>query len=260
LKLEERQAHFLASQHSPHDSNSFKEAMLSAMIKTRSLVAFFGLLSLAFAATSAQAQTDVALSLYGAFNGSTTGNGTQQSPANQAGGLIELRHISNPILGFEASYSFNRDNQTYSNSSVACPVNTSSCSSSTESVSANAHELTADWVPSLHIANLRPFGLAGVGLLLNVPANGQATVTTISNDCPMCGLSSLTTSTSPTQTSTKPVFVYGAGLDWGLLPHLGLRLQYRGNLYKAPDLTTVFTSTGRFTHSAEPVIGAYFRF
>ena len=54
-------------------------------------------------------------------------------------------------------------------------------------------------------------------------------------------------------------FVYGAGLDWTLLPHLGLRLQYRGNLYKASDLTSAFSSTNAFTHTAEPVIGIYFR-
>lgn len=66
-------------------------------------------------------------------------------------------------------------------------------------------------------------------------------------------------SQNATTSDTKPVFVYGVGLDWGLLPHLGLRLQYRGNLYKAPDLTTVYTSTGAFTHTAEPMIGVYFR-
>ena len=62
-----------------------------------------------------------------------------------------------------------------------------------------------------------------------------------------------------TTSSTKGVFDYGAGLDWGLLPHLGLRFQYRGNLYKAPDLTKLYTSTGAFTHTSEPMIGVYFR-
>jgi opacity protein-like surface antigen len=76
-----------------------------------------------------------------------------------------------------------------------------------------------------------------VGVLFNQPSSGQ-------ND---------------TTSDTKPVFVYGAGLDWGLLPHLGVRLQYRGNLYKAPDLTTLYTSTDAFTHTAEPMIGVYFR-
>ncbi len=92
-------------------------------------------------------------------------------------------------------------------------------------------------MPSIHVANLRPFGVLGVGLLLNEPTGGQ----------------------SNTTSSKRAVYVYGAGLDWGLLPHIGLRLQYRGNLYKAPNLTTLYTSTGAFTHTAEPMIGLYFR-
>ncbi len=191
--------------------------------------------------TLACAQTDVALSLYGAFNGATNSNGTVQSPSNSAGGMIELRHISNPIVGYEATYSYNRADQEYSPGIAynSCPVGvTPPCAPPPAQVGANAHEITADWVASVKLVSVRPFALAGVGLLLDVPSGGQTSTTT----------------------STKPVFIYGAGLDWGLLPHLGLRFQYRGNLYKAPDLTTLYTSTDAFTHTAEPMIGAYFRF
>jgi opacity protein-like surface antigen len=181
---------------------------------------------------SAQAQTSVAVSVYGAFSGTTTGNNVQESPSNSAGGLIELRHISNPILGYEATYSYNRANTSYRCTGTSCPV------LSPATVSANAHELTLDWVPSVHLANLRPFGVLGVGLLLNQPSGGQ----------------------NNTSTSIKPVYVYGAGLDWGLLPHLGLRFQYRGNLYKSPSLSKLYTSTDQFRHTSEPMIGAYFSF
>ena len=182
----------------------------------------------------AHAQTDVALSFYGAFNGTTNGNGTAQSPANSAGGMIELRHISNPIVGYEATYSYNRDNQTYRSNCAGV-----TCTSiAPVTVSANGHEFSGDWIASVHIANLRPFALAGVGLLFNQPSGSQ----------------------TETNSETKPVFVYGAGLDWGVFPHLGLRFQYRGNLYKAPDLTKLYTSTNAFTHTSEPMIGAYFRF
>ena len=185
-------------------------------------------------AASAWAQTDVALSLYGSFSGRTNGNGTIESPANSAGGIIELRHISNPLVGYEATYSYNRGNQTYK---PDCGGTT--CTAITaQTVKAAAHEVTADWLVSVHAANLRPFVLGGVGLLLNQPDSNQA----------------------DTSSSTKGVFVYGAGLDWGALPHLGFRFQYRGNLYKAPDLTKLYTSTDRFTHTAQPMIGAYFRF
>jgi opacity protein-like surface antigen len=199
--------------------------------------ATFLLFAAVLATTSAVAQTSISASVYGAFSGTTTGNGVQQSPSNQAGGLFQLRHTSNPILGFEATYSFNRANEAYSESAHACPVGIVPCGPLPVSVPANAHEITADWIPSVHIANVRPFGILGAGLLLNVPAGNQA----------------------ETSTSTKAVYVYGAGLDWGLIPHIGLRLQYRGNLYQAPDLSKLYTSTDAFAHTAEPMIGIYFR-
>jgi opacity protein-like surface antigen len=208
------------------------------MRKVFGLRAFFLAVLTALGSAMAGAQTDVALSIDGAFSGATDGNGVIESPSNAAGGILEVRHISNPLLGYEATYSFNRANQTYNASSFACPVATPACNPPQPvPVSASAHEVTADWVASLKLSNLRPFALAGVGVLFDEPSGGQ----------------------NATTSDTKPVFVYGAGLDWGLLPHLGLRLQYRGNLYKAPDLTTVYTTTGAFTHTAEPMIGVYFR-
>jgi opacity protein-like surface antigen len=217
-----------------------------------------GTLILSITSSGASAQTSVSASLYGAFSGRTTGNGTVQSPANQAGGLLEVRHISNPILGFEATYSFNRADQTYTTSAPGgCPV--LGCSSSTESVAANAHEVTADWVPSVHVANFRPFGVLGVGLLLDVPSSSQATVTT-TGACAGTPTCPATTTTSSTSTTYKPVYVYGAGLDWGLIPHIGLRFQYRGNLYSSPNVTRLFSSTSTFTHTAEPMVGVYFHF
>jgi opacity protein-like surface antigen len=212
-------------------------------MRIKIICAAFILASLALlGVASASAQTDVAASVYGAFSGTTTGNGIQQSPSNSAGALIEVRHIANPILGFEATYSYNRANQTYGCNECVEPVSgscpTSGCPPGPPiSVPANAHEITADWIPSLHIANLRPFGVLGIGALLNEPARG-----------------------TDTQSQTKAVYVYGAGLDWGILPHIGLRFQYRGNLYKAPDLTTLVSSTNAFTHTAEPMVGVYFHF
>ena len=228
------------------------------MIDKRTTAFVFLLASmLALTLSFASAQTSIALSGYGAFSGTTTGNGGAQSPANQAGGIVEIRHISNPLVGLEATYSFNRANQNYAPyEQVTCGI---PCEPELESVHvpANAHEITADWTPSLHIANVRPFGVLGAGVLIDVPAGNETTVYS------SCGTTTCLPPTmppgSPTKTTLTPVYVYGAGLDWGLLPHIGLRLQYRGNLYKAPDVTALFTSTGAFTHTAEPMIGIYFR-
>jgi len=188
---------------------------------------------------AARAETDVAGSLYGAFTGTTTSNGVSQSPSNAAGGLLELRHIRKTYIGYEATYSYNRGNESFLKEVTVCPGGTIvSCGAPTvASVRANAHEVTADWLASLRILSARPFALAGGGLLFDVPESGQAN----------------------TSTATKGVFVYGAGADWGLLPHIGLRLQYRGNLYQAPNLSKLFTNGNTFTHTAEPMIGVYFR-
>ena len=190
--------------------------------------------AIALAGGRASAQTDVAASVYGAFSGATTGNGVEQSPSNAAGAMLELRHISNPIMGFDVSYSFNRANQVYV-PTVSCGL---PCGIVTPAaVSADAHELAAAWVASIKVGSFRPFAQGGGGLMLNEPAGSQ----------------------SSTTSSIKPVFVYGAVLDWTFFPHLGLRFQYRGNLYKAPDVTKLYTSTGAFTRTAEPMIGVYFR-
>jgi len=188
------------------------------------------------ASVGAHAQTDVALSFYGAFSNTTNYNASEhQIPADAVGGLFELRHVSNPFVGYEVTYSFNRANQAYS---YTGPTPVGSGPQLIPTISANAHEITGDWLFSAPAGRLRPFALAGVGLLLTEPVSGQ----------------------SQTTNSSEPVFVYGAGLDWRLVPHFGLRLQYRGNLYKAPHISTAFGSNSAFTHTAEPMIGAYFKF
>jgi hypothetical protein len=203
------------------------------------LSAFLFAAVFALGSAASLAQTDVALSLYGAFTPSTNSDIIRQSPSNAAGGLFELRHIVKPWVGYEGTYSFNRANQSYVPLSFACPVSgVLPCSAPlTAKVKADANEVTADWIASVKLANLRPFALLGGGYLFNVPTGGQLA----------------------TNKADKVVFVYGAGLDWGLLPRIGLRFQYRGNLYKAPDVSQIYTSSGKFTQTAEPMIGIYFR-
>jgi opacity protein-like surface antigen len=219
----------------------------------------------ALTCAAASAQTTISASAFGAFNGSTSTstNSTAQSPSNQAGGMLQLRHIVNPLVGFEATYSFNRANQAYSDNILnpaldACPAGLPDCGSETQTaaIQNNAHEIAGDWIVSFKVGKLRPFALAGAGVLVNAPSGG--TVTTA-----FCGafsnLCSASTTNAATTTSATGVYVYGAGVDWTLVPHIGLRLQYRGNVYKAPSLVSAFTSTNAFTQSAEPMIGVVFK-
>ena len=223
----------------------------------------------ALAGLPAHAQTDVAASLYGAFSGSTTAPSTSNapggallSPSNAAGALIELRHIRNPLVGYEATYAYNRANQSEIVTSAtppACPVGNCINIDTVAAVPANAHALTGDWVASVKLANFRPFALAGGGVLFHVPAAGTVPIPyiTCSRTSPTCEQGTINIST---KTQATGLFVYGVGVDWGLLPHLGLRLQYRGNVYKLSSLLKEFSSESAFTRTAEPMLGLYFRF
>jgi hypothetical protein len=56
------------------------------------------------------------------------------------------------------------------------------------------------------------------------------------------------------------LFTYGAGLDFTVIPHIGLRFQYRGRVSKAPDLVNAFSSTNKFARTSEPVFGVFLSF
>lgn len=188
-------------------------------------------------ALPARAQTTVALSAIGSLKPTISSLVTRQVPSNSPGFMIELRHISNPLVGYDVAYSFRGADQLYERiHPLGCPG--PSCINA-QPVNAHAQSLTLNWVVSLPVANFRVFALAGGGFEKFNPSGSQA---------------------GGTQGQTKGLFDYGAGIDWTLLPHLGLRLQYRANVYKAPALATAFESTDKFTHDAEPMLGAFFRF
>ena len=132
-----------------------------------------------------------------------------------------------------------------------------SCTVSTAAIADNAHEVTGDWVVSLHGANLRPFALAGGGLLLNVPSGGTVTTTTCGSINPLCSPEHYGCRCNQHLNRRRLCLRGRPGL--GIVAAHGLRFQYRGNLYKAPAIANAFSSTNAFTHNAEPVIGIYFR-
>ncbi len=196
-------------------------------------------------AHTCNAQTDIAGSIYGAFSTSPQGGGTSQTQSDAAGGLLEIQHIFLPAMSFEVTYSYNRADQSYIPTFSAVPANVClpgpGCAATSPliptSFPANAQEFTADLIPSKTKGALRPFGVLGGGVLMVVPSGGQ----------------------SYTYTVTEPVFVFGLGMDWARWKRVGLRFQYRGNLYSAPLLTTQYASTGSLMLTNEPMVGVYFR-
>ncbi|MGH9600400.1 MAG: outer membrane beta-barrel protein [Terracidiphilus sp.] len=194
------------------------------------LIAIFALGGIA-----AGAQTDVAGSFYATLNGGTkTGNGTVQTSPNSEGGLMEIRHIQkNPLIGYELFYSYNLANQTYAPETGNCGYQ---CGNSPETVKGNTNQTGLAWVPTMKVGNLRPFAVAGFGFYINTPSKDIGYL----------------------NTAIRPMWVYGAGVDWGFLPRAGLRLQYRGEMYKDPNLDDRFNTTGAFIHASMPLVGFYF--
>lgn len=233
---------------------------------------------LALGAVIASAQTSVAASVYGAFGTSTQHRDaaintlSAESPSNAVGVSIELRHIKSPLVGYEVTYSYHHAKQkdSYFDYAHACPSSHTSsaknCSLQLEaSIPSNVHEIKGNWVFSFNRGRLRPFALIGGGLLLDLPVTGSTTVSSALTQCipaqpnPVCTIT-LASSRSPTKTQMKAVIDYGVGFDWTVLRHIGLRFQYRGDLYKAPTLIKGFPRTDRFTQSFEPEVGVFLRF
>jgi hypothetical protein len=187
--------------------------------------------------TASDSQFDIGASFYETFTTSTSGLGTQQTPKNSEGGMFEVRRIMSPLLGFEFTFSYNPANQTFAPKPGACAF---TCANPVTKISAKASEIGLDYVVSKKFGNIRPFAVGGTGFFIT-SASGSV-------------------NTYDVNTVVRPVFIYGGGADWAFLPHFGLRLQFRDNLYKAPNLSTLYPATGVYTHSSEPMGGVYYNF
>lgn len=247
----------------------------SAMEKLRRGIVVLGAM-LSLCTVLACAQTSLATSVYGAYRSSTQVTGTDsvstESPSNAVGVSIELRHIRSPLVGYDVTYSYHpmSENYQYFTPTHVCSSDPTSsaqtCSLELEaSLPENAHVITGDWAFSFKHGKLRPFALVGGGLLIDVPASSNVAVSSALTQCisgkpnPTCTIT-LDSSTSPVRTQMKGVFEYGVGLDWAIRRHLGLRFQYRGDVYKAAALINGFPPIDKFAQDFRPEAGIFFRF
>jgi opacity protein-like surface antigen len=196
------------------------------------VLSFMFLLSLAYAQ---EGRSDVAVSGIGVFPKSSTGNEVQQDPSNSGGFLLSYRHAFRKHSSAELNYSFTRNTQYY--------TIMGSTSGPFTAQQANVHEITGAYVLDVDRSRkLDPFVLAGAGALIFNPVENS------------------TNAAFGSTTQTTAAFLYGFGLNYRLVHGVGLRLQYRGLIYKAPDFGISDISTGSWTHSAEPSLGLTFRF
>jgi opacity protein-like surface antigen len=169
------------------------------------------------------------VNIFGQFSQSSNGNGVQDSPTDSLGALATVRQSFHPWLGYEINYSYTRFSEHYSTTPFG--------------VQNNVHEATGAYLvqgPTIPILGLQPFGAVGVGGLLFLP-------TTVGGQ-------------KYNQQWRVPL-LYEVGVNYPILTsHIGLRLQYRGLVYKTPDFNSAQLTTNTRRQTSEPSVGAYFRF
>jgi opacity protein-like surface antigen len=174
---------------------------------------------------------EAAVGVFGQFSGTSNGNGIQDKPTDSMGALATVRQSFHPWLGYEVNYSYTRFAERYSTSPYGIQVQN------------NLHEVSGAYLlqgPTLPFLGLQPFGAVGVGALIFLPT---------------------TTGGQKYSQQARVPLLYEFGVNYPILTsHLGLRLQYRGLLYKTPDFNSAQLTTNARRQTTEPSVGAYFRF
>jgi opacity protein-like surface antigen len=208
-----------------------------AMIRTKVLIA--GLLgTVLLLASSARAQEDgfmrheVAVQGTGFFTKDSQQNGTLEHSTNTGGFLVNYRFHINGWLTAEANYGYVRNTQQ------------NFTPSGNLGIQANVHQATGALVVNLpiYVARMRPYVLAGAGALVFDPTGNQGGFV------------------SGAERQARAAFVYGGGVDYRLVQHVSLRLEYRGFVYNRPDFGIAALSSTITTHSAEPSAGIVLHF
>ncbi len=205
---------------------------------TKEILASGLLGALLLLASSARAQEDgfmrneVAVQGTGFFTKDSQQNGTLEHATNTGGFLVNYRFHINGWLAAEASYGYDRNTQE------------SFTPGGNIGIQANVHQATGALVVNLPVSvhRVRPYVLAGAGALVFDPTGNAGGIV------------------SGVQRQARPAFVYGGGLDYRLVRHVALRLEYRGFVYDRPDFGIAALSSNITTHSAEPSAGLVFHF
>lgn len=167
----------------------------------------------------------------GFFQKQTTAGGITNEPTNSGGVMAGYRFNLKTWFAVEGDYDYFRNHQTFSGSS------------GTTFIPMNVHAATGVAIvrlPSFKMPAVKivsPFVLTGGGAMFFDPRGGLINTE-----------------------QTRGAFVYGGGIDVSMSKHLLLRAQYRGFVYKTPDVEMTSLKVDKYTHSAVPSVGLVFAF
>jgi opacity protein-like surface antigen len=166
----------------------------------------------------------------GVFIKNSDGGGVRQEATESGGLLVGYSYQFNRWAGVEANYGYTRNTQNYFGSLGHVGIQS------------DIHQITGAFVLHVPVETpiVKPYALAGTGALI---FNPTADVGIVAAD-----------------EQSRATFVYGGGLNFDVSRNFGIRAEYRGFVYKAPDFKVAILDLDKFTHLAQPSVGIYFRF
>jgi hypothetical protein len=198
-------------------------------------------------APHAGVETDIGFNFYEAMNSSTTAQGITETPINAPGGMLEIRQIRSPFIGYEVTYSYNPADETIG--PTPAPSCATYCNLPPQRLPSGASTVGLDWIISKKFGALRPFLAGGGGFFIDEPSY-SVTV----------GQSAAITNTYANNGIVRPAFLFGGGVDFSLSRHFGIRAQYRSALYRVPNLAVSFPALGVNTQTQMPMGGIFYAF
>ena len=209
--------------------------MNRSIVSKRGVGGFFAIIGavLVFGtAAMAQVENPSQISIQGTalVTKDTTGDTTSHSATKSGGFLLGYSYQFNHWAGVEGNYGYTRNTQNYLGAFGGSSIQT------------DFHEITGAFVAHVPTAvpKVRPYALGGAGALVFDPTEKFVV--------------------NSAARQTKAAFVYGGGVDFDVTHNFGVRAEYRGLVFKAPDFTIDSLNPDKITHLAQPSIGFFFRF
>ncbi len=172
----------------------------------------------------------------------TNGGGTVQGSSPSEGVLGTVHQQIGPLLGYSVNFGYTRMAEQFLNL-VVTPAGSGLTTYSDGSVGTEMYELSGSYVmhaPKVY-RRFSPYGQFGAGILSFLP--------TLRNQ--------------PDHVNFRLMGLFGAGVDYRIDRRWGIRLEYRGMLYKNPDLRydpTVLVTSKNYTVTSEPTVSLTYSF
>ncbi len=179
-----------------------------------------------------QLLSQASLQVGGLYNSDATASSVTDHSTGSVAVRLSYAYLFSQRTAVEISYAYSRNSQDY----LAGGMETAGVQTAV-----NQYTVALTYRIPFHAEKFHPYALAGTGALQFRPT------TAIGNP-------------SGGAPENRGAFVYGAGVDLDVTPHIGVRAEYRGLLYTTPNFALSTLGGGAWTHMAEPSVGAFYRF